>query len=403
MSQLGVHAGQQPTNLGTFLQQTHDAGSTVPSLFALDNNIAPDITRYSPTTSLIFRTQIYGPDNGAMYQGDPIAAGRARVDQCLPTLRQNPADWYALDNEPGRADVDGLTWLCNYYLGEMQRADEVGIKLCVGEWSTGMPPIDVAESAAIIRFLNGMDRSIDYFPTQFASDLYDQHQEVIDTEVAIMGNFNNTESLDYISIYTPMLRYAAAHGHILGLHEYSLSGPMIGSPLCLRYRDLYAALPADARPLFAITEAGPGAGYATGYTMQAYVDVVAAYDAEVMRDAYVLGVNLFQLGKGESNMAEVMPLLTEYVATHPTPIAPPPPANEREFDYWLDEDTGIIISRVNPFDLHVTRAGNYKAITRPKVTPPQIVPISVSTDGHGSVTGGGQYAIGSDARLEWKP
>lgn len=294
MSKLGTHTNSQPTGLGTFLHDTYYGGSAVPALFALDIDVSPDVKAKSPVTKIVFRTQKFGADNGAMYQGDAVQAGRARVDQCLATWRLNPADWYAPINEPGRSDVEGLTWLCNFYLGAMQRADEVGVKLCIGEWSAGMPPI----------------------------------------------------APNFISLYTPMLRYAAQHGHILGLHEYSLNGPMIGSPLCLRYRSLYAALPADARPKLMISEAGPGAGYNTGYTGQAYIDVVAAYDAEVMKDPYVLGVALFKLGKGESDMAAVMPLLTQYVIDHPTPNDPPP-ADEWVFDrYELDD--GTVVQRDNP-------------------------------------------------------
>lgn len=392
MSGLGTHTGASPTGLGAYLQATHDAGSPVPALFALDINIKPDIVAKSPTTKLVFRTQQFGPDNGAMYAGDAVAAGRARVDQCYPILKLNPADWYALDNEPGRADAAGLQWLCNYYLGEMQRADELGIKLCVGEWSTGMPPISAAESMAIAEHLDSLNNS------KYRA-LRDEHYGVaFDADVA---------TTDYISIYAPMFRYAVQHGHIVGLHEYSLDGPMIGSPLCLRYRTLYNALPIDARPKFFISEAGPGAGYATGYTMQAYIDVVAAYDAELVKDVargIVLGCALFKLGKGESDMTPVMPLLTEYVKTHKTPAAPPQPQAEREFDHWLDVDSNTVIGTTNPLPYTVTGPRHIRAMTRPK--PPAPTPlheIVVDTDGYGTVTGGGMFALGAATLLEWRP
>lgn len=400
MSKLGTHTGMQPTGLGDFLQQTFDAGSPVPLLFAIDINLKPDIYNKSPSTKLIFRTQQFGPDNGNMYVGDPIAAGRARFDQCWPVLQLNPADLCALDNEPGRADVDGLTWLCGYHLGAMQRADEVGAKLCIVEWSTGMPPISAAESLKIIEWIESQPlyqlrvNAVDIGEARIQkklSDLYDYHSVVLNKQF-------DQPSLDYISIYTPMLRYAAAHGHILGLHEYSLSGPMIGSPLCLRYRTLYDALPADARPLFAITEAGPGAGYGTGYTMQPYIDVVAAYDAEVMRDPYMLGPMLFHLGRGESNMAEVMPLLTQYVIDHPTPIAPPPP-EEREFDHW--EEGGVSIGSDNPMTIVVNSDRTIKAVTRKKIVTPSTHVLTLTTDGYGSASGAGIYAHGSTVQIGW--
>jgi hypothetical protein len=319
MSKLGTHIGAGPTGLGSFLQMTYDSGSPVPLLFALDINVDSDRDTKSPTTKLIYRTQQFGPDNGNMYAGDPVIAGRARVDQCLSILRLNPADWYALDNEPGRSDVASLSWLCNYYLGEMQRADELGLKLCIGEWSTGMPPISLADSLKVIRYLESIARGRTKL-TVGAS---------FTRVLQLAGQHEAVDASDYISIYTPMLRYAAAHGHILGLHEYSLDGPMIGSPLCLRYRALHDALPLDARPLFAITEAGPDAGYATGYTGEAYINIVADYDSETMQDDYLIGVALFNLSKGkESDMSPVMPLLTQYVIDHPTPEVDPVPTNE---------------------------------------------------------------------------
>lgn len=322
MSTLGTFTVTNPTGLRDFLQRTYSADSPVPALFALDINVKPDIDAVSPTTKLIFRTQQFGADNGNMYNGDPIAAGRARVDQCISVLRQNPADFYALDNEPGRSDVDGLNWLCNYNLGEMQRADELGIKLCVGNWSTGMPPISAAESAKIAAWMAArLNDSFTYGMTRL---------KAVHESIAYSAKLLTT--IDYPAIYTPMLRYAMANDHALAVHEYSLSGTMIGSPLCLRYRALYDALPDDARPDLYITEAGPGAGYGTVYTMQPYISVVAEYDDRVMDDIVnrrypVVGVNLFKLGKGESNMAEAMPLLTQYVIDHPTPapVDPPPP------------------------------------------------------------------------------
>lgn len=371
MSKLGTHTGMQPTGLGEFLSGTFNANSPVPMLFALDNNIAPAIAANSPTTKLIFRTQQFGPDNGNMYVGDPIAAGRARFDQCWPVLQQNPADYYALDNEPGRADVEGLTWLCNYYLGEMQRADEVGVKLCVGEWSTGMPPISAAESAKIVELIDSFGFNVTAEEGSNLAKVYkvrEQHQTVIDESFATDGAFAIDTPQDYISIYIPMLRYAMAHGHILGSHEYSLYGPMIGSPLCLRYRTLYNALPADARPLFAITEAGPGAGYGTAYSGAAYVNVVADYDAQVMLDRYVLGVALFKLGKGESNMVEVMPTLTQYVIDHPTPDEPPP-ADEWEFDYW-DLDGARVDG--NPIHIIMDEAHTLTPHAKKNTLPPPV-------------------------------
>lgn len=190
---------------------------------------------------------------------------------------------------------------------------------------------------------------------------------------------------------------AKAGGHLLGLHEYG--NDWSGDHL-LRYRRLMSYLAAhDALCDIVITEAGPVE--AGTFDKPSFLAWCQRYDAELMKDAAVKAAAVWTLGGGWYDYHTALPELGNYIATV-QPVTPPP-VEEREFDHWLHEETGVIVSYENPFDLKVLGAGSYKAITRPKAPPPQVVTIAVSTDGYGSVTGGGQYTIGSTARLGWIP
>jgi GH25 family lysozyme M1 (1,4-beta-N-acetylmuramidase) len=281
MSKFGFHIGANHPGLTPLFQQTVAQHSPIPIVFSLDQNISSTRNEYSPTTKIVYRDQRFGPDNGAMYQGtveEAHLAGHAWAERLIPVWRLNPADWYAPINEPGLHTVAAYQWLAAFFMGCMDEAQAAGLKLCVGEWSTGNPKLDADSIAALV----------------------------------------------------PMLRQAADNGHILGLHEYSLTGPLITTPpnpLILRYRQLYALLPEDAKPQLVISECGPGGGYGTGgpnggYVMQAYVDVMGAYDLELMNDRYVLGGCAFNYGGNESNLSPAIPLITTWIVDHPTPTQP---------------------------------------------------------------------------------
>lgn len=278
MTKLSVHvSGTNRNGFGTFLQEPFSAESPIPLVFALNQNVWADILKYSPSTLLVYRDDRYGVDpfDDAFFTGTTSQAkikGRSWVDLYASAWSKNPAHYYAFINEPGVHDANAYERYNAFSIGAMERAQELGYKLCLYEWSTGNP------------------------------------------------------NLDLLNYLVPSLEMAKANGHLLGLHEYSLEGPMIADPpneLILRYRTLRGLLPESARCVFAITESGPGAGYGTGYRMQSYMNVVEPYDVEVMKDPYVLGVALFDYGNTESNMQEVMPLMTEYAVTHPTPEVPP--------------------------------------------------------------------------------
>jgi murein DD-endopeptidase MepM/ murein hydrolase activator NlpD len=286
MSKLSVHvSGPKRTGFGEYLAQTAAANSIVPVVFALNQNVWGDVRVNSPSTKVIYRDDRYGADpfsdmffTGSLSEAEQI--GFNWVSRYAFTWSLNMADYYSIINEPGLHTGAAYDLYNAFHIGAMKRANQLGLKLALYDWSSGTPDLDL-------------------FPRLF-----------------------------------PSLVMAKAGGHLLALHEYSFNGGMITNPpneFVLRYRKLRVLLPVNARCDFVITEAGPDSGYGAGLTMQPYIDDVAKYDAEVMRDPYVLGVCLFDLGNTESNIAEALPLLTTYTIAHSTPpvVVPPPPVTQR--------------------------------------------------------------------------
>ena len=109
MSKLGLHISAGKHNgLADALRQCHEAGNPIPVIFSVDQNVWPDIARYSPKTVFIFRTQhnwMYesiGDGPGSMYQGGvegAIAAARSWMADIMPVWAMNPAHYYAPINE----------------------------------------------------------------------------------------------------------------------------------------------------------------------------------------------------------------------------------------------------------------------------------------------------------------
>ncbi len=280
MSKFGFNIGASPTGLADILRATAAAHSPIPIVFALGHNIASVRNEYSPTTKIVYRDQRFGADNGAMYQGTPEQAhlaGHAWAAKLIPIWRLNQANFYSHTNEPGVNTPEGLRWLSAFNMGVMDEVQENGLKVTIGGWSLGNPPLDAASIEAIV----------------------------------------------------PMFRQAAQNGHIAEVHEYSQHGPMQGSPFALRYRQLYAALPEDAQPPLVIAEASSGAGYGTALFGQAWVDDMGWYDQQTMPDRWVIGFCTFRYGQGESNLTEVIPLIQEWIINHPTPIESGPTVEER--------------------------------------------------------------------------
>ena len=290
MSKVGFHisAGSHH-GLGDCLRQCAEAGNPLPVIFSVDQDIWPDLERFSPQTAYIFRTQKnlrneeLGDGPGSMYTGDPIKTARDWMKEMMPMWALNRAHYYAPLNEQDPAQIEGFTWL-NAFMSEcMNIAEANGYKLALYAFSGGNPK-DVLQPAS---------------GRPFTRD--DAWRELI-----------------------PSLQQAKANGHILLLHEYGFDFVTLKNSapyLALRYRHAYRLLAQhDADPPLVIAEASAGVGY-TGHAEE-WLDDVKWYDSEIMKDRAVIGCCLYQLG-GAENFVSQMPKLADYISQTPTP----PPAS----------------------------------------------------------------------------
>nr|MBP7690183.1 hypothetical protein [Thermoflexales bacterium] len=217
MSKLGVHvsAGNR-RGFGEFLQVCAAAGSPVPVVFSVDQDVWPDVQQFSPQTIVVFRHQNNDPHTGGQdgpgdtYVGDPIKSAQTWMAANMPTWRKNRAHYYAPINEQDAGTLVGYTWLNAFSLECMRVAEANGFKLALYGFSGGNPRDGVTD----------LDRST----------LEDKWRELI-----------------------PSLQFGKAHGHILLLHEYGFDSPAAnGGPatslrasapnLALRYRRSYRFL-----------------------------------------------------------------------------------------------------------------------------------------------------------------
>lgn len=127
----------------------------------------------------------------------------------------------------------------------------------------------------------------------------------------------------------------------LALHEYiapNADFTQFNTTMCNRYRDAYARIPADARKPILITECGVDfngeQGYRERLAVPRYIEMMKAYDRELMRDAYVVGATIFCYGIDNKKWktydigGEVARALREYIITTPTPPIEMTPMSE---------------------------------------------------------------------------
>ena len=110
---------------------------------------------------------------------------------------------------------------------------------------------------------------------------------------------------------------------------------------------------------------------------------------------------LYQAGGSEPISQSMYNRLAEYVSSQEEIVINPLPVEEeREFDHW--EENGVSLGTDNPLSFVITSNRNIKAVTRPKQSPPISYTCTTSTDGFGSVTGGGTYKPNAVVELEWR-
>lgn len=322
MSKLGVHvsAGNR-RGFGAYLLTCAEAGHPVPVIMAVDQDVWPDVARYSPSTIVVYRHQpkdrqgqgLDGPPG--IYTGDPVASARAWLALLLPNWQRNRATYYAPLNEQDPPTLAAFAWLDAFTLECLRLADQAGVKLALYAFSAGNP------------------------------------KHLLDAAGAVLA----TPDECWVQL-VPSLRYAAQHGHVLLLHEYGFDAPAgNGGPtgslrasaphLALRYRAAYQTLYRyDATPRLIVSEASASVGARPAWGMMTRDQWLADaqwYDRELMRDAAVLGCCLYQVG-GAEDLSEVLPALAGYTAATPTPdpeadpvvgvVVEPPPPIGRQYD-----------------------------------------------------------------------
>lgn len=275
---------------------------TQPNVIKLvdDFGLAEEIKRASPRTIIVGRVN----NANQQYNGVPEEEARNYVQANLEKYRLNPyIDYWEGWNEPD-PNMERMGWYARFEQERVREMARFGLKSAIGGFATGVPEVQ-----------------------EFA-------------------------------LFVPAVETAMQYGGVLTLHEYSApvmtegyGSALPGYPfyadrgsLTLRYRWYYREIlePAGLVIPLIITEAGidgiignrsgpPGDGWSDfqdfaveqGWGtdgIEAFVNQVAWYDAEVRKDNYVVGFTLFTAGSighwQNYEIAPLLPYLTDYARTH---------------------------------------------------------------------------------------
>ena len=280
-----------PTKLGVFIAYNHSqlfdllrtGNVALVKTLEYDPNFVAEIKQISPQTLVVARyTPLPLPDLG---NWDPLQAARQFSDLLLPIAteptRLAHIDAWESFNEPAPTTAEQMARLADFEAERTRLLAAAGVRSCVGNFSTGQPPLEL-------------------WPAFF-----------------------------------PALQAARDHNGYLGLHEYSApevwfaSGPHQLEDgvdegdegwLTLRYRKVYRNFlqPAGLDLPLVITETGvdgqvagrPGPegkgwkdfadywraeGLASTTGEGFYIEQLAWYDAELVKDDYVIGAAIYTL------------------------------------------------------------------------------------------------------------
>ncbi len=306
-SKLGLFVGRNDPQLFDLLKTGNVA---LVKTLEYDANFVAEIKAISPETLLVARyTPLPLPD---FNNWDPITAARQFVDVLLPIATEprrfaNIDCWEAY-NEPNPATPEQMASLAAFEAERTRLLAEAGIRSCIGNFSTGQPPLEL-------------------WPAFF-----------------------------------PALEAAKAHGGYLALHEYSApymwfgSGPhqlQAGSDegdegwLTLRYRKVYRNIlqPAGLDIPLVITETGvdgqvgnrpgpvgkgwqdftdfwSGENQVSTLAEGFYVEQLAWYDAELVKDDYLKGAAIYALAGPQGWQSfeiggVTKDILEQYLSVHP--------------------------------------------------------------------------------------
>jgi len=183
----------------------------------------------------------------------------------------------------------------------------------------------VWEKSSDIKVWQPLNECDGFFDWQ--SDFYIALMKLAETKglrLALYGSSaGNPRDTDSARQMIPALQYAKQRGHYLALHEYGFDSVTLKASapnLALRYRSLYETvlIPNNADPPLILTEVGPGVGGVT-IDPNVWLEDLRWYDSELMKDDYVVGASIYQLG-GSENIMSVLPALGDYIADPSAPI-----------------------------------------------------------------------------------
>ena len=294
MSKIGVHIVSGPRNgYGEFLRRCGDHLTVVK---AVDEAGALwEARQFSDVLTVMAWESLR---SGVNPQDDPVVQARAWWGRflikynLLSTAERLSIDVYETNNE----NNGNWSFWADFSITVMDKASEIGLHLCILNYSTGTPPLQ-----------------------------------------------SDKDSLLALSEIARACRVARDGGHYLGLHQYGGVPPQgipyedwpktlkgTGPLHALRHRDLAGYLKSvNALPRIIITECGQDGGY-TFLGTQTMMDDVAWYDQELFKDEYIVGATWWTLGNwNQANYQDALPVMADYIISHPTPEPiPEPPMQE---------------------------------------------------------------------------
>ena len=322
MSKLSIHISANPEGLGPLLLQCAQAKSPIAVIYSLNQNIDDAIQHNSPETKWIYRRQsdVFARLPGDFWLGDPAQSAtswligvrdpgdkqRTQVDN----WKLNPADWYDPLNEPVIEIADPTN--------PAQVADAVRKAQWLNTWM--ITALNIANSNG------GLKLALFSFPT--GSPSLAKWNEINASQIQVPPQPECQAVVWYYLL--PALRLGKQLGAVLSLHAYwEDRDPSVDRRDALRYRDLISLLPSDAQLPIVISEASNGNGYGVSKGKghgQAWINDMASWDTELMKDPIILAGCAFQVGRNvESQIPpDVLAKYGDYISAHPTPSAPAP-------------------------------------------------------------------------------
>lgn len=369
ISKAGIHCvGPRRNGYGPFCQTIADAGRHLSLVKVRDDFGAVDqpLALWPDVLCIGVKTDWDGGPFNAQTAANNIIAAHAQK----PVIHY----WEYLN------EINGLySEQADFYIALMPLLKAAGIGLVMFSCASGTPP-KPGETVSLLSRIKAaaLEARLALITKSMTARIKRQLSAVAETPYEAIAR---------------ACKYAKDNGYdvLLAVHEYNSDGGTIGRFKVLAdYLEAHGAL----IPII-ITEYG----FETHPGDAQFMAMIRANDPIYMADRRVIGCAAWTLGGGGwqgSNYENALPQLGEYIAT----VQPIEPAG-REFVHWINEDTGEVISTLNPYPHAVTGNIRAKAITRPKAPPIETGTETLSNDGFGVVVGTGTFPIGQMNVWEW--